>query len=64
MKKFYHFEGRIYKTLKEVKNATKNYTNKRYDVIETLKSFAEFENEFDKAKEEGNSDLDAIEWAK
>lgn len=64
MNKFYHFEGRIYKTLKEVKNATKNYTNKKYDVIETLKSFKKFENEFDKLREEGNSIIDSIEWAK
>ena len=64
MNKFYYFEGRIYETVKQVENATKNYINKKYDEIETMKSFDEFENEFDKAKEEGNSDLDAIEWAK
>ena len=64
MEKFYYFEGRIYETVKQVENATKNYINKKYDEIETMKSFDEFENEFDKAKEEGNSDLDAIEWAK
>lgn len=64
MNTFYYFEGRIYETLDEVKNATKNYINKRFDEFETSKSFDEFEDEYDKCKAEGNSDLDAIEWAK
>lgn len=64
MNKFYYFEGRIFETVEQVENATKNYRNKKYDEIETSKYFAEFENEFDKAKEECNSDLDAIEWAR
>ena len=64
MNKFYYFEGRIFETVEQVENVTKNYRNKKYYEIETSKSFEEFENEFDKAKEEGNSDLDAIEWAR
>ena len=64
MNKFYYFEGGIFETVEQVENVTKNYRNKKYDEIETSKSFEEFENEFDKAKEEGNSDLDAIEWAR
>lgn len=64
MNKFYYFEGRIFETVEAVENATKNYRNKKYDEIETSKSFEEFEYEFDKAKKEGDSDLDAIEWVK
>lgn len=64
MNTFYYFEGKIYETVEAVENATKNYSNKKYDEIETTKSFEEFEEEFDNVKAEGNSDLDAIEWAK
>lgn len=64
MNTFYYFEGRVYETLEEVQNATKNYICKRFDEIETMNTFEQFENEFHKLKEEGNSDLDAIEWAK
>ena len=64
MNTFYYFEGRIFETVKQVENATKNYRNKKYDEIETMKSFDEFEENYDKLKKDGNSDLDAIEWAK
>ena len=64
MNTFYYFEGRIYKTLEEVKNATKNYACKKYDEISTEKSFNDFDDEFDKLRGEGNSIYDAIEWAK
>lgn len=64
MNKFYYFEGRIFETVEQVENATKNYINKKYDEIETSKSFDEFEEDYDKLKEDGNSDLDAIECAK
>ena len=64
MNKFYYFEGRIFETVEQVENATKNYRNKKYDEIETIKFFSEFENTFDELKEQGESDLDAIEWAK
>jgi hypothetical protein len=64
MNTFYHFEGRIYETLEEVTKATKNYTTKKYDEIETEKSFDEFDTEFDKLRAEGNSIADSIEWAK
>ena len=64
MNTFYHFEGRIFETVEEVENATKNYTNKKYDEIKTEKSFDEFDAEFDKLRGEGNSIDDAIEWAK
>ena len=42
----------------------KNYSNKEIDEIDTVKDWSEFEDAFDTAKEDGNSDLDAIEWAK
>lgn len=64
MNNFYHFEGNIYETVEAVEAATRNYCNKRYDVIKTLKSFDEFEEEYDKCRKEGNSILDSIEWAK
>ena len=64
MNKFYYFEGRIFETLEAVEVATKNYTNKQYEKINTFKNFEDFENEYDNLKLEGNSDLDAIEWAK
>ena len=64
MNTFYYFEGRIFETVKQVENATKNYRNKKYDEIETMKSFDEFEENYDKLKKDGNSDWDAIEWAK
>ena len=64
MNTFFYFEGRIFKTEEAVKKATQNYNCKRFDIIETNKSFEEFEDEFIKAREEGNSDLDSIEWAR
>ena len=64
MNTFFYFEGRIFETEEAVKTATKDYMTKNYMVIETNKSFDIFEDEFDKCKEEGDSDLDAIEWAK
>lgn len=64
MNTFYYFEGRVFETKEAVEAVAKDYTNKKYDVIETEKSFDEFEDEFDKLKSEGNSDLDAIKWAK
>lgn len=64
MNTFYYFEGRIFETKEDAEFAARNYTNKKIDEIETAKSFAEFENAFDESKEQGESDLDAIEWAK
>lgn len=64
MNKFYYFEGEIYETLELVQNATKNYTCKKIDEIETSKSFDEFEEAYEDARAEGNSSLDSIEWAK
>ena len=64
MNTFYYFEGRIFETENEVKKATENYTNKKYDEIKSEKSFDDFDAEFDKLKADGNSDYDAIEWAK
>ena len=64
MNTFYYFEGRIFETEEKAMNFTKNYNNKKLDKIQTEKSWDDFENEFDKAKEDGNSDLDAIEWAR
>lgn len=64
MNTFYFFEGNIYETREAVEAAVKNYLNKKYDEINTSKSFDEFEAEYDKAREEGNSCLDAIEWAR
>ena len=64
MNTFYNFEGRNYETLEEVEKAIKNYTNKKFDEIKTEKTFDEFDNEYDKLRAEGNSILDAIEWAK
>ena len=64
MNTFYYFEGRIFETKEQVEENAKNYNCKKFDEIETLKSFDEFENEFDNLKAEGNSDLDSIEWAK
>ena len=64
MNTFYYFEGSIFESVEDVKNATKNYSNKIYEEIETSKAFDEFEEEFEKCKNEGESDLDAIEWSK
>lgn len=65
MNTYFYFEGRIFETLHEVQDfRRKNCPNGRIDEIYTSKDFEEFENEFNKAKEEGNSDLDAIELAK
>lgn len=64
MSTFYYFEGRIFETKENAEFAARNYTTKQIDKIETEKSFDEFENAFDELKEQGNSDLDAIEWAK
>lgn len=64
MNTFYYFEGNIYETEQTVIAATKDYTNKKYDEIRTSKSFEEFETAYEEAIEEGNSSLDAIEWAK
>lgn len=64
MNKYFYFEGNVYETREQANNAARNYNIKRIDEIETNKSFEDFENEFDKAKAEGNSDLDSIEWAK
>lgn len=64
MNTFYYFEGRIFETVEEVENATRNYTNKRYDEINTEKSWDEFGRAFDEEKMNGCSDGDAIEWAR
>lgn len=64
MNTFYYFENNIYEKLEDVQFAMKNYTCKKYDEIKTLKDFDEFENEYDNLRKEGNSALDAIEWAK
>ena len=64
MNTFYHFEGVIYETLEGVISATKNYTNKSYDVIETDKNFDLFYDEFYTLRASGNSIIDSIELAK
>lgn len=64
MNTFYYFEGRIFETKENAEQVARNYTSKKIDEIETEKTFDEFENAFDELKEQGNSDLDAIEWAK
>ena len=64
MNTFYFFEGRVYETLEQVQSATKDYASKKFDEIETSKSFDEFEDAYDEARAEGNSCLDSIEWAK
>lgn len=64
MNTFYYFEGTIYETLDRVIKATKNYVNKKYDIIETNKDFNSFEDTFDKLRKEGNSVLDSLELAK
>ncbi len=64
MNTFYYFEGRIFETEEKAMNFAKNYNCKKLDKIQTEKGWEEFEAEFDKVKEEGNSDLDAIEWAR
>lgn len=64
MNTFYYFEGTVYETLEQVEFAAKNYKNKQYDEIKTTKSFNEFDDAFYNAKKDGDSDLDAIEWAK
>lgn len=64
MNTFYYFEGRVFETQEEVEAVAKNYVNQKYDEILSEKSFDDFEDDFDKLKAEGNSDLDAIEWAK
>lgn len=64
MTKVFYFEGRIFETEQAVQAYAKNYNNQNYDVIETNKSYDDFEDAFDNAKSEGCSDLDAIEWAK
>ncbi len=38
--------------------------NNGYTLIETEKSFDEFVEEYEKCREEGNSIIDSIEWAK
>ncbi len=67
MNTFYYFEGRIFETLESAQSTKKSmgsYGFTSIDKIETNKTFEEFENEFDKCKKDGDSDLDAIEWAK
>ena len=64
MNTFYHFEGRIFETLDEVVNATKNYTSKKFDEIKTDKPFSKFDEEFDKLRSEGCDIVDSIELAK
>lgn len=64
MNTFYFFENNVYETKEEALNATKNYNNKKIDEIETSKNFATFENDYQIARDEGNSCLDSIEWAK
>lgn len=64
MNTFYFFENNVYETREEAENATKNYTNKKIDVIETNKDFTSFENDYKSARNDGNSCLDSIEWAK
>ena len=64
MNTFYFFEGNIYKTKEQAEKAAKDYNIKRIDEIKTTKTFDEFETEYEKAREEGNSCLDSIEWAK
>lgn len=64
MNTFYYYESEIYKTVEEVENATKNHICKRYDIIETSKSYDEFVEEFEELKAQGNSDLDSIEFAR
>ena len=61
---FYYFEGRIFETLEEVQKATENYVNKKFDEIETEKDFNEFSANYEENKQAGESDFDAIEWAR
>lgn len=64
MTNFFYFEGRIFEKEEDVKSYVKNFTCKKYDIIKSDKSFDEFEDAFDKAKAEGCSDFDALEWSK
>ena len=64
MNTFYYFEGRTFETKEQALEATKDYINKNIEEIKTTRSFNDFDAEFDKLKAEGNSDFDAIEWAK
>lgn len=64
MHTFYYFEGKIYETKAQIERAMKDYNIKRYDVITTNRLFEDFEADFQIMKDEGESDFDAIEWAK
>ncbi len=64
MNTFYYFENNIYETKEEAQNATKNFNNKRIDEIQTEKDFNSFEELYTQAREEGNSCVDSIEWAR
>lgn len=64
MNTFYHFEGRIFESLEALEIVMKNYTYKKYDIINTDKNFDDFESEFEKYRQEDNSILDSIDFAK
>lgn len=64
MNKYFYFEGNVFETREQAELLAKNYNIKRITEIETDKNFEDFENAFDEAKQDGNSDFVAIEFAK
>lgn len=64
MNTFYFFENDIYETKEQAEFAAKDFRIKHIDEIETNKDFNTFYNDYRVYREEGNSCLDSIEWAK
>lgn len=64
MNTFYFFENDIYEKKEQAEKAARNFKIKHIDEIETDKDFNTFYNDYRACREEGNSCLDSIEWAK
>lgn len=64
MNTFYFFEGNIYETKDQAERAAQHYSIKRIDSVQTIKPFIDFILDYEKARDEGNSCADSIEWAK
>lgn len=63
MYNYYYFEGKVYKTLQEAHKATKNYINKRIDIIKSYVDFETFQNCFETLQLQGECDTCALEFA-
>lgn len=62
--KYYFVENDVFETKEQAEFSVRHLKNKHIDEIETEKDFETFYNNYWTCRDQGNSCLDSIEWAK